>query len=409
MTQTGAIASPTVTLQTAGAVALDSVRNAATTLSGTAGGGFAFRNGRDLTVTTITAGQAVVLTSDLGTLTQTGAVTGRSLALSAVNLAIGGKAVLQATTEGITAVAGRSLTLRGTATAPGMIDLEAGSALTLDGATLTSSGGNVASLIGSGAFSSAGASQKQGLLHASAAGDILVQSVVLNAEAAELLARGTLTVTALDARIGTALLLQAPGGIAFGGTLTLSARSSTRLPAMLYDTRRGSYANPLSLVQPDVPGLTQASQPTQVARGLGSPGAFGPSNGGAAGQLAFDLAAGNSAVFLLLDGGSATGTLTAGRLGVHGTGGTVSLSGTLAGSDGFAAARFGGVTRPISPEALQRYRINGCVLTSVSCVVPPTVQVLPPRPTDRVDLTLRRTPINTSDVTVPNIAETEYE
>ncbi|MDB5373689.1 MAG: filamentous hemagglutinin N-terminal protein, partial [Belnapia sp.] len=166
--------------------------------------------------------------------------------------------------------------------------------------------------------------------------------------------------------------------------------------------------NPLTQVQPDMPGLIAAQQPTQVrgAPGAQSPGAFGsPNQASAAGNVAIDVDAGRSAVFLLVDGGSILGNVIAGRLGVHGAGGTMTLSGALGGSQGAEAARFADITRPIPPQDLQRYRVNGCVISSINCVVPPSIQIIPPRPTDRTSFTIENNRINATDVLIPNIAE----
>jgi hypothetical protein len=149
---------------------------------------------------------------------------------------------------------------------------------------------------------------------------------------------------------------------------------------------------------------------------FGTPGGDGSpaATGGTAGQVRLDLDAGRSPVFLLIDGGSATGQLFAGRLSVHGLppggspGGTplVDLSGSLFRFGGSAAARFGLATAaPGTGQAL--YRFNNCVLSTLNCVVTLTVQplVIPALSSFSLRGVL---PSLDQDVLVPNIAEEDY-
>jgi hypothetical protein len=212
------------------------------------------------------------------------------------------------------------------------------------------------------------------------------------------------------ASIGTKILFAGPGGISDLRPTIITPRGSA-LPAVLYDSRTAPNPNPLNLVQPDVPGLQPAQQPTQVRSAPDSqlPGAFATSQAGAAGRVALQVDAGQSPVFLLVDGGGIEGNIIAGRLGVHGVGGTMSILGSLNGLQGAEAARFADITRPIDPGGLQRYRINGCVVGSINCVVPPSIQIIPLRPSDRAAFTIESGRINISDVLIPNIAEEDED
>jgi hypothetical protein len=166
----------------------------------------------------------------------------------------------------------------------------------------------------------------------------------------------------------------------------------------------------LGLVQPDIQGRLDAQQATQVRQpGTQAPGSFGFASSASAGVLTLAVDAGSSPVFLLVDGGSASGNIIAGRVGIHGTGGSVSLLGTLAGVPGAAAAGSADITRPIDPTLLSNYRINGCVVSSINCVPPPSVQFVSFRPPEVVDLSLVNNRIDTTEVTIPNVAETDSE
>jgi hypothetical protein len=121
-------------------------------------------------------------------------------------------------------------------------------------------------------------------------------------------------------------------------------------------------------------------------------------------------------VFLLLDGGAASGTLTAGRLGVHGLAGeartpgrpdlALDISGELFGIGGTAAAQFGRVsTRDPRDQAL--YRVNSCVIDTINCVAPSVAQPVIIPVTNRIDIR-SDSPRLDPDVLLPNIAEEDY-
>ena len=75
---------------------------------------------------------------------------------------------------------------------------------------------------------------------------------------------------------------------------------------------------------------------------------------------------------------------------------------------GQSAARFADSTRPASTGALTRYRINGCVVSSINCVVPSQVLTIPQAPPQRMDIRLWGGAITDPDVQLPNVAEEDY-
>lgn len=214
--------------------------------------------------------------------------------------------------------------------------------------------------------------------------------------------------------IGRAVGFSAPGGIQTLGRITVVPGGGL-LPAVVFDTRTTPAPNPLTIVEPDQPGLPARQQPTQVrVPGTEAPGDFGPASGAPAGTMVLNIDAGRSAIFLLLDGGTATGQIaSAGRLAIHGTGGSAELTGRLtdvSGSpvDGAAAARFADSTRPAASGALTRYRLNGCVVSSVNCIVPSQIITIPQAPPQQVDLRLGNNRITDPEVQVPNVGDEDY-
>jgi hypothetical protein len=241
--------------------------------------------------------------------------------------------------------------------------------------------------------------------------NLTTTGATLSAEAAELIAGGTVTLNGVTATIERALLVAAPGGVTMTAAGTVEPRAAA-LPIVLFDTRTGGFTVIPAAALPDVAGRPAAQQPTQVLRPGGSGQTFGVSSGRAAGNVALLLGAGSSPVFLLIDGANASGDVVAGRLGVHGIGGEANLFGSLGGFPGQAAARFGDVTRVtetgLAPAAsLSRYRINECVLSSVNCVNPNVVMVLPPPQVPTVQIVtevLAREP----DAVLPNVGAEEF-
>jgi hypothetical protein len=218
--------------------------------------------------------------------------------------------------------------------------------------------------------------------------------------------------------------------------MTLRPRSGDRLPIAMFDTRRTSSAlrdipAKMSSSTADRPGTEPLQQTWQVlSADTRLPGRlfFGiddsPTPGGAgsgavtngpAGNVSLNLNAGSSPIFLLLDGGKATGQLSAGRLGVRGLPGAgssgsdraVDLTGVLNGNGGGSGAQFGRVTAT-DPGEQSSYRFNNCVIGSINCVVFARAQPLL-IPTVR-ELTFARPNFIDSEVILPNVsAEDEQE
>jgi hypothetical protein len=262
-----------------------------------------------------------------------------------------------------------------------------------------------------GSLEVAGPVSAGGLARVETNANLTTTGTTLSAEAAELIAGGTATLNGVTATIERALLVAAPGGIAMTAPGTVQPRA-TALPIILFDTRTGGFTTIPAAAAPDVAGQPAAQQPTQVLRPGGSGQTFGVSRGRAAGNVTLLLGAGSSPVFLLIDGANASGEIVAGRLGVHGIGGQADLFGSLGGFPGQAAARFGDVTRVtetgLAPAAaLSRYRINECVLSSLNCVNPSLITLLPPPQVPTVQIVtevLAREP----DAVLPNVGAEEF-
>ncbi len=403
-------------LEAGGTLAVTSTAGGLTQTRGSlTGGDVSLRGAGDVLVTDAGSGTQPLLRSTGGPLSlrsDAGSVTLRNVAGSG------------ATGLGLAAGGGISLTDT-TLTTPGRLAAAAGSGgLAVLRSSLASTAGDVDMTAGGAGSIGASTLRASRQVRVGTGGGMTLSSLILNAEAGDFEAgrpnpgaygstNGTsaMTTNGVTATIGTALLFAAPGGVANLGPTLVTPRG-TPLPAVLFDTRLAPDRNPLTIVQPDIAGTPANQQPTQVRSAPGSqgPGAFGlPNQTTAAGPVALDVNAGQSAVFLLIDGGGISGTVTAGRLAVHGAGGGATLSGALNGSNGAEAARFADITRPIDANSLQKYRFNSCVVGSINCVVPPSIQILPPRPTDQARFTIENNRINLSDVLIPNIGEEDDE
>ena len=344
----------------------------------------------------------------------------RNLAATATGAITGNPGVLIAGLDMVlTAGAGLSFT-QGTLTA---------------GRNLTASAAGDAILTTSALRASTALADNAGTLRVSAGGRLSLVSSTVFADRAELVSGGTTGVAGSRFSIGTGLLLSARGGIGQPGEAEarLTALDPGRLPLVIFDTRGitflASLPGTLTPATTDRPGIAFGDQTWQVAGGVttGAQLLFGVNDGApaavgnvAGGPLVINFHAGSAPMFMLLDGGTATGTLTAGRLGVYGRPGGVALSGgratdltgTLGQSTGAEAARFGELgTRPggrPAPNELELYRFNNCVISSVNCVVPtfftlPTVPIL-----NNIVITSPQPSLNDSDVLLPNVAERDF-
>jgi filamentous hemagglutinin family protein len=303
---------------------------------------------------------------------------------------------------------GGALTIDGTSLAGSPVTLLANGAASLRGATVSTPGDLTLQALGG--FAISGSTLAAGrTLDVGGGGASGIAGTGISAETALFRTPGSLMAGGIQARIGSLLVLAGQGGIGSSGTITVAARApAQRYPAVVFDTRSGAATSRLPfVVQPDTPGLASTQQATQMRAAPRSqaPGAFGTASDAPAGAMAFHLVAPDSPVFLLSAGGTITGDIVAARLGVHGTGGSATLFGTLAGRDGIATAEFGDLTRPIVPGALQQYRINGCVLSAINCVVLPPVMVVPSRLAADVAVALERQRARNPEVVVPDIAQ----
>lgn len=387
-----------------------------------------------------------------GLLTQSGAIsvggdlqlsggaiasTGTLAAGGPIGLAAGGALAQSGTlqsAQGVSLSAGGALNLGGQVLAAGDVGMTAGGVATLANGRITANGA-VRLTAGQGIAVQSFEIDPATLILLQTPGGLTVASSRLVSTDSIRLAGGTvalrdnsITTGTLDVDAGGTLILDggtytigqavgfsAPGGISTPAMIVVRPRDGV-LPAVIFDTRAaGTLPEPLTVVEPDIPGLPNNQQATQVrVPGTEAPGAFGVASSAPAGTMQINIDAGRSAIFLLLDGGTATGTIvSAGRLGIHGTGGSAELTGQLvdvSGSPigGASAARFADSTRPASTGALTRYRINGCVVSSINCVVPSQVLTIPQAPPQRVDIRLWGGAITDPDVQLPNVAEEDY-
>ncbi|WP_170985065.1 filamentous hemagglutinin N-terminal domain-containing protein [Roseomonas sp. AR75] len=318
----GALRAEVLGLDVAGAVLLDSASHRVGALSGRAG---ALR---------LAAG---------GPLSVTGALEiGDSLALSADSIGLlapvsaSGPALLVALSGDVAqAASGAALRLTGA------LEVHASGAVALAGA-----GNQVPRLVAGNA----------GADFALASDGPLTLAGGISGEGITLRALGAMRLDGATFQAGSAVLLAAPAGIEAGAPSLLEPRDPARLPVLMLDTRRtdGLTAIP-GFVQPDIPGLPAAQQPTQLAD-------FGLARSAAAGGAAFAIQAGASPVFLLLDSAPSVGTLEAGRLGVLGQGGSAFLVGVVGGVGGEEAAAL--VTISTSEAG---YLFNACPMGAASC------------------------------------------
>ncbi|UFN50923.1 filamentous hemagglutinin N-terminal domain-containing protein [Roseomonas sp. OT10] len=341
----GGLAVAGLTANAGGAVSLDGTGNRVDLLgASSAGGGFSLTNGLGLLVSgpAVTAGGALRLSASGGMLLPGVTLRGQSLALSAGGGLAAQGAVLQAVNDAT---------------------LSSGLATALD-ATVAEAGGEVRiEAAGQAAIARSGIAAETLVVRAGVGGDM----------------GATLSLDGATFTLGRAVLLAAGGGITMGETSAVVSRDGSRRPAVLLDTRRGGALTGLpEAVQADSPLLPDAAQATQVREpGIDAPGSFGAASFAAAGPMNLHLEAGQSPVFLLLDGGTANGTLGAGRLGVQGTGGAMALTGRLGTRIDGTAAQLGDITRPVAESVRVNYLFNGCVIASSTCALIPALVELP--------------------------------
>lgn len=374
-------------------------------------GAFTLIAGGGITATSATMAAAGVLG-----LTAAGSITLDSSTLTGAAVTLAGNGGIAMTagtlaadgTIGLTAGGGITLndgTLNGSA-----VTLAAGGDVTLRRGSVTARAGDLAATAGLAMTVQDTSLAASGRVSLAAGGAMQLLAPTVSAEIASFRA-ATLRLNGGRYTIGEAILFAAPGGITAGATTTVGPRDGARRPVVLFDTRSTVGIDPLLQARSDVVGLPPDQQATQVrgAPGAQVPGSFGPATSTPGGALTLALDAGTSPVFLLLDNGSATGTIIAGRLGIQAASGGVTLTGTLGGFPGVEAARFADITRPIDAVSLGDFRVNACVVGSINCVVPPAIQVLPQRPAERINFNIEPDRLDSAEVVIPNVAETDYQ
>ena len=235
------------------------------------------------------------------------------------------------TAQNISLVSGSALSFtQGTLTATENLTAEAGGDLSFRNSTLQAS----TNLAGSvGAFRT---------LRLSAAGSLGLRNSSVTADRVEFVSGGAMTTAGSSFRIGTGLLLSARGGVgqANEAPTTLLPIDAGRQPLVIFDTRSGIFLSrlpdALTTGTTDRPGTEAGQQIWQVPNvnvtnnqllfGVNDGAPTLPTNA-AAGAVLVNLNAGTAPVFMLLNGGTGSGTLTAGRLGVYGLPGPVTLPG----------------------------------------------------------------------------------
>ncbi|WP_421993971.1 beta strand repeat-containing protein [Roseococcus sp.] len=377
-----------------------------------------------------------------------------SLDLAAVSMTAGGNLLLSATqgvsalastlsaggTAGVTAAAGNVAFAGSTLRSNGALSIRSarsfsasdGSFSTSDALTVEAGGsGRIQRVTMSASTALAGGVSAFRPLRISVGGALDYTQNQITGDRIELVSGGHLTTAGSVFRAGTGLLLSARGGIGDAGEAAtqVQALSADRLPLVILDTRSGIFLSRLpDLLTPataDSPARNFDDQPWQLVgarRGElffgiddGAPAA--PSNA-AAGNVALNLTAPGEPVFLLLNGGTATGRLEAGRLGIFGvpgdqlpSGRAVDLTGTLNDFDGVSAARFGGVSAlalGVPPTGAQFYRFNNCTLTSVNCVTPVIFRIPIIPVVNNVVLNNELGTVDDPDVMLTNVADQDY-
>lgn len=425
------LAAGTLQLSAGGAMALTRGTIAATTLDAQAGG--------DMTVDALTSngGDARFAAGGAGEFRNSSISAANTLAISAG----GGLSFTDVTLDPITVSldAGQALTAtRLTGISAGSFGLSAGGAILLTdsrftadvfralaGGNFTATGvtfalGNSALLSGQTTRIEALTATAGGVFRMTARDTLRLANSQFTADVVEAVAGSpgaigsTVTLDTVTMALGTGAFLAAGGGIYMPGTLTITPRQADRLPVLVTETRQreDAYAAMPDTAVPDMPGLRPQEQSTQVATRT-SPSAFTPvADVRPAGEVVLDVMAGGSAIFLLIDGGRASGTIDAGRIGIHGGSGAAEFTGNLGGLEGGLSATRGDVSRLLTtgvftPGSQQFYRFNACVIGTTSCHTLAVLQPLPLVINSIPDLRMVAVPRD-PEALLPNIAEEDY-
>ncbi|PZW51018.1 filamentous hemagglutinin family protein [Humitalea rosea] len=426
------LAAGTLQLAAGGAQTLTGTTLSSTTLDATSGAAMAYD-----TVTS-NGGDARFAAGGAGEFRNASLSAAKTLSISAA----GGLTFTDVTLDPITVTldAGQALTAtRLTGIATGTFGLSAGGAITLTDSRFTAdvvqalAGGNLTvngvtftlgtSAVLSGQTTSIEAltARAGGVFRMTARDTLRLGNSRFTADVVEAVAGSpgavgsTITLDApVSMALGTGAFLAAGGGIYMPGLLTITPQQVTRLPVLVTETRQraDAYTALPTTAVPDVPGRRPQEQGTQVATRT-SPSAFTPvADVRPAGEVVLNVAAGDSAIFLLIDGGKSSGTIDAGRLGIHGGSGAAEFTGNLGGLEGGLSATRGDVSRFLTtglftPGSQQFYRFNACVIGATACNTLAVLQPLPVVLTSIPDLRLAPTPRD-PDALLPNIAEEDY-
>jgi filamentous hemagglutinin family protein len=419
--ETGTIATARLTANAGGSASFTGANQIAALGPAAAGTSLQLTDGPSLTIdNTLSAGTDATVTVTGGSLTVSGALTaGRTAALSATGAITETGSLTVAT---LTGSAGGSASFNGaspTANAIGTLGpFTAGGPLTVrDGTSLA--------VTGSVASAAPGTLAAPSVALSVAGGGSLVEQAGATIRASD--PQGVVALATNGGAIGIdgtlaapLLLVSAPGGtvtLGNGSAIVTGTKTPPRpignatngQPFPTPATSQGAFLTATNLTQT---GLTTVNG--------------GPANGNGRidatvridldspnGKIQFNnLQASTTQLYLVLDGGSASGGVTVGGLNVNSGvtsssapgAGSVSLSGTVAGRGGTAAA---GVSY-LDPQRNSRFSINNCALQSVNCVLLSPLIVPVTNPTQDISLGTDRRRRDDSDLILPNVGEQDF-
>ncbi len=117
-----------------------------------------------------------------------------------------------------------------------------------------------------------------------------------------------------------------------------------------------------------------------------------------------NLQAPTTDLLLFLGAGHAGGLINVGDLLVSGTAGGTSLTGTVHGLVGEAAAN----ASEIDPFLSSNYLLNACPIRTVNCILLPLYSLPAENPLRDLAISQARDELDDSDVLLPNVAEQDY-
>jgi hypothetical protein len=324
----------------------------------------------------------------------------------------------------ITLTVAGNLALNSSLTA-GTVVLNASGAITQGGsgqiiATTLTGSAQSAQLTGPNQLTTLGNFQTQGTLALTNTGDLGLSGTIaattlnLNTGGAITQTSGALTTGSLNAAAGGGLSLGIGGTASIGAIGTLAAPSitlSTAGPLVL----SGNSISANTATLQSLSGTLQQLGTTILQPYSGSTASFRPAAGG---LTSFNsLSAPAVDLTLALGSGRATGRLVANSLALEASGGSATLTGTVAGLSDTGAA----LISRISPLVSDSYTLNGCTIAAQSCTTVsidlasvltatlPIASVLRPGfPTLGIlDLSVTRDPDDPT-ILLPNISDRDY-